>query len=152
MENLKKTWLAPWLPENPGIAWSAGWFAVPAVAMFVFAALPDTGVIARLFFLLVGALHAFAALGLLRGVKSAWHIATFLAFLTIVTRLLAVACAPGEIADGDQHLGEAAIDVVTLAIAILVYTYLRRPEVRALFSVPLEYRIPPDTANREETE
>lgn len=144
MKRLSSTWFAPWLSRHPGIAWCAAWFAIPALAAFGFAAFTQTGAVGRVFLLLVGGVHAFAALGLLRGVKAGWNVATFLAFLTIVTRVVAVACAPGEIADGERHLLEAGLDVAVLAIAIVIFAYLRKPAVRSLYSVPLDYRISPE--------
>lgn len=141
MKHWQNMFTAPWLKDEPGVAWCAAWFAIAATASFVIAALPQTGALGRIFLLVVGGLHAYAALGLLRGLKAGWHVAAFLAFLTIVTRAVAVACAPGAIADGDTHLLVAALDVLTLAIGIVIFSWLRKPAIRKRFGVPPQYGI-----------
>lgn len=121
------------------VYWCAGWYALQGIAALVVAVL-DEGFFSTLLALVFGALCIYAALGLLRALKPAWHIATFLAFLSIILNSVAIACAPGEIADGEKHLLEAAVDIVLLAIFILVYSRLRRPQVRSLYGVPETYR------------
>lgn len=140
MHWLSGTWLSPRIRGQHGIYWCSTGFALQALAMFVTGVL-ETGAFALTLLFALGGVHAFAALGLLRGMKSAWHIAAFLAFATLVLKLLATACAPGEIADGDKHLLEAALDIAILAIAILIFGYLRKPSIRALYNVPETYRI-----------
>lgn len=139
MKILSQAWIAPGVRGREGIYWCATWYGVIAIACLAFGAF-ETGVIGFAFLAITGGLHAYAALGLLRGLKPAWHIAAFLAFVTLVTRLLATACAPGEIADGDKHLFEAALDIVVLAIAVTIFTYLRKPAIRSLYKVPASYR------------
>jgi len=139
MNGLSRAWIAPDIRGRDGIYWCAGWYGFAAVACLAVSVF-ENGVAGFSFLLLAGALHAYAALGLLRGLKPAWHVAAFLAFVTLVTRLVATACAPGEIADGDRHLFEAAIDIVVLAIAITVFRYLRKPSIRRLYGVPESYR------------
>lgn len=131
------------LHEHRGIAWCAAWFGFVALAAFVTSVLPNAAFVARAVLLAIGGLHGFVAFGLLRGVKAAWHLAAFLAFITIVLRASAIACAPGEIADGDKHLLQAALDVAVLAIAIVIYGYLRKPHIRVLYGVPESYRLKP---------
>lgn len=132
-------WLAPRISGQTGIYWCAAWFAMLAVAAFL-ASVLETGMLAVTFMAVAGGLHAYAALGLLRGLKPAWHVAAFLAFIAIVTRLLATACAPGEIAEGDRQLHEAAIDIVVLAISVTVFSFLRKRPIRRLYGVPESYR------------
>jgi hypothetical protein len=137
---LSGPWLVLRIRGQHGIYWCAAWFALQALAMFVTGVL-ETGAFELTLLFAVSGLHAFVALGLLRGMKSAWHIAAFLAFATMVLKLLATACAPGDIADGDKHLLEAALDIVVLAIVILIFGYLRKPFIRKLYNVPETYRI-----------
>src|SRR5690606_28436414 len=94
-----------------------------------------------LFTLLLAGVQVYAALGLLRTRKPAWHLATFLAFAAIVLNGIAIACAPGAIADGESTLLEAAIRIVVLAVSLHVYWYLRQPQIRTLYGVPLSYRV-----------
>lgn len=98
------------------------------------------GFVGRTFLLAVAALKLFAAFGLLRAEKSAWHVAAFLAFVGIVWNAIAAACAPGAIARGDMHLFEAAWKVLMLGISFVVFSYLRRPDIRRLYGVPANYR------------
>lgn len=142
MDGFSGFWIATRIRGRHGIYWCSAWFAVEAVAMFVTGVL-ETGALELTLLFAIGGVHAFAALGLLRGMKSAWHIAAFLAFATTALKLLATACAPGAIADGDKHLLEAALDIVMLAIAITVFGYLRKPSIRRLYDVPESYRLPP---------
>ncbi|MBW3568435.1 MAG: hypothetical protein KY410_10850 [Proteobacteria bacterium] len=134
--------VVPAIRGNTGVYWCAGWFAIQGMTALVVAILDD-GIFSTLLALVFGALCIYAALGLLRALKPAWHVATFLAFLMIILNSVAIACAPGEIADGDKHLLEAAFDIVLLAIFILVYSRLRKPGVRSLYGVPETYRPEP---------
>lgn len=145
MNWLLQPWLAERIRNHHGVYWCAAWFALQAVLAFVTGAI-ESGVFTLTLLFAFGGLNAYTALGLLRGLKPAWHFATFLAFVTIIMKLLATACAPGEIADGDQHLAEAALDIVILAIAIIIFGYLRKPAIRSLYSVPERYRLesPPE--------
>ncbi len=134
-----RSWVSPRILDRHGICWCAAWFALQAVIAFV-AGVLESGAFALTLLFAIGGLNAYVALGLLRGLKPAWHFATFLAFVTVLLKIIATACAPGEIADGDRHLPEAALDIVILAIAVLVFGYLRKPSVRRLYNVPESYR------------
>lgn len=138
MNSFSQAWIAPGIRGRQGIYWCATWYGLVAITCFAASAF-EGGVIGFAFLAIFGALHAYAALGLLRGLKPAWHIAAFLAFVTLATRLLATACAPGEIADGDKHLFEAAIDIVVFAIAVTIFSHLRKPVIRRLYGVPETY-------------
>lgn len=136
--------LQPWIAERvrgrSGVYWCAAWFALQALIAFV-ASVLETGAMTLSLLIAFGGLNAYVALGLLRGLKPAWHFATFLAFITIALKLLATACAPGAIADGDRTLFEAALDIMLLAGAVLVFMHLRKPAIRALYKVPESYRL-----------
>lgn len=138
MNVFSHTWIAAAIHGNRGIYWCSAWFGGLALLAFA-SAVYDSGALELTLGVAVGGLHAYAALGLLRGLKPAWHIAAFLAFVTIVFKLLAVSCAPGKIADGERHLAAAAFDVLMLALAIVVFMRLRRPDVRRLYGVPVSY-------------
>lgn len=150
MGRFSETWSRPWIDAKirgqRGIYWCAAWFGVIAILCFAVSVF-ENGVVGFSFLLIIGGVHAYAALGLLRGLKPGWHVAAFLAFITLVTRLLATACAPGEIADGDKHLFEAAFDIVVLAIAVVIFIHLRKPAIRRLYSVPESYRV--ESSERE---
>lgn len=133
-------WLAPRIRTEAGVLWCAAWFGFIALLLFAFGLL-DAGPVRTVFRFIIGALHAYAALGLLRGLKPGWHIAAFLAFTMMITRIVAVSCAPGEIARGDSNLFHAAVDVLLLAVAVVIFAYLRKPAIRRLYGVPESYRV-----------
>lgn len=122
----------------PGIVLCAAWCGLLGVALLAWAlahlaSLPLVSLIAAGGFL-------YAARGLLKGRKPGWHIAAFLAFATLVTRGVAVACTPGEIAAGEASLLDALREVFLLITAWIVFGILRRREVRRLYGVPESYR------------
>lgn len=139
MKALFAHWLAPQVRTEAGLLWCAAWFGFVALLLFGFGVF-DGGPARTMFLFAIGALHAYAALGLLRGLKPGWHIAAFLAFAMMITRIIAISCAPGEIARGDSNLFHASSDVLLLTIAIVIFAYLRKPEIRRLYGVPESYR------------
>ena len=122
-----------------GIYWCSALFAVQAMLALA-AGVLESGFFAPVLMLGYGALSAYVSLALLQAVKAAWHWATFILFLSIIVSAVAVACAPGEMADGEQHFLETVLDVVMLALFILAYSFLRRPAIREIYGVPLSYR------------
>jgi hypothetical protein len=134
------SWIAPEIRAQRGLQWCAAWFGLNAVAALLFAVFTE-GLAGLLFLFLLAGLHAYACVGLLRGLKSGWHIAAFLAFATIVVQSISVACAPGNMARGDMHFFELVLNVLILAVAVLVFGYLRAPAIRRLYGVPENYRV-----------
>lgn len=132
--------VAPRIRGEQGVYWCAAWYAVQGVLSFGMSAF-ESGFFTKLVLIVFGAFCTYAALGLLRAVKPAWHIATFIAFASILLTGISIACAPGEIADNEIMLFEAALDVLVLTLFILVYSYLRKPRVRELYGVPKSYGI-----------
>lgn len=122
-----------------GLYWCAGWYAVQALFLIATLVFMD-GLVAPFLVLALVGLYTYVAIGLLRALKPAWHFATFIAFLSIIVNAVAIACAPGEIADHETTLAEAALDVVSLALFVLVYAYLRKPSVREIYGVPANYQ------------
>jgi len=120
------------------VYWCSAWYALQSVFAFIASAFQD-GMVSSFALIVFGGFCAYAALGLLRALKPAWHIAAFLAFLSIILTAITVACAPGDIVDDEKHLLEAALDVVMLAVFVLVYSWLRKPAVRTLYGVPESY-------------
>lgn len=118
-----------------GVQLTALFFAVQAVLMLVAWTYAD-GLFEPLFVLVGAGLYAYIAWGLTRAEKSAWHLAAFFAFVGIVLNLLSVACAPGELADGNMSLLDVAGDMLMLVLSILVWGYIRRDPVREVFGVP----------------
>lgn len=131
--------VAPRIRGEQGIYWCVAWYALQGVLSLGMGAFED-GMFAKLVLIVFGAFCVYAALGLLRALKPAWHIATFLAFAAIILTGISIACAPGEIADNEITLFEAALDVLVLTLFILVYSYLRKPRIRELYAVPRSYK------------
>ena len=131
--------IAPRIQGEQGVYWCAAWYALQGVLSLGASAFQD-GIFTKLVLIVFGAFCVYAALGLLRALKPAWHIATFIAFVSIVLTGISIACAPGEIADNETTLFEAALDVLVLTLFILVYSCLRKPRIRTLYGVPLSYR------------
>lgn len=131
--------VAPQIRGEQGVYWCAAWYALQGVLSLGMSVFQD-GTFTRLALIVFGAFCVYAALGLLRALKPAWHIATFIAFASIILTGVSIACAPGEIADNEITLFEAALDVLVLTLFILVYSYLRKPRVRKLYGVPMSYR------------
>src|SRR5690606_7911231 len=89
----------------PGIVLCAVWCGLLGAALLAWALVHLASL--PLVSLIVAGGFLYAARGLLKGRKPGWHIAAFLAFATLVTRGVAVACTPGEIAAGEAGLLDA---------------------------------------------
>lgn len=134
-----KRMLAPALAAHQGIIRVSVWFGFSALVSLGMLIMHE-GLAGRAFLLSVAALKLFAAFGLLRAEKSAWHIAAFLAFMGMVWNAIAAACAPGALARGDMHLFEVVWKVFVLVISFVVFSYLRRPDIRSEYGVSESYR------------
>lgn len=95
------------------------------------------GIFSHLVLLVIAGVHAWTAWGLTRAHKPAWHLAAFLAFVGIVLGLVAAACAPGKLAEGDITLLDVTGEMLMLVLSFLVWSYIRRPDVREVFGVPV---------------
>jgi hypothetical protein len=103
----------------------------------LFAGAFTDGISSRFVILAIAGVHAWTAWGLTRAHKPAWHLAAFLAFAGIVLGLLAVACAPGKLAEGDITLLDVTGEMLMLVLSFLVWSYIRRPDVREVYGVPV---------------
>lgn len=135
---MRSRWLFLDVSRYRGIVLCAAWCGLLGAALLGWgvAHLPEWPLVT----LLAAVAFLYAAYGLLKGLKSGWHIAAFMAFATLVTRAVGVACTPGEIASGDADLLDALREVFLLISAWIVFAILRRPEVRRLYGVPESYR------------
>ena len=134
-QHWKDKLLVPSLQGFTGVQLTALFFAVQAILM-LFAWTYTDGPFESVAVLVGAGVYGYTAWGLTRAEKSAWHLAAFLAFLGIILNLLAVACAPGDLADGDITLLDVAGDMLMLVLSIIVWGYIRRQPVREVFGVP----------------
>lgn len=126
-----------------GVHLTVAYFAVFAVISLVLGYLDD-GFFSSIFIYSLAGAYAWTAYALFTVRKSGWHFASFFAFITIILNAIALSCAPGEIADDKMSLFQVTYDVLTLVLSVLIIGYLRRPDVREIYGVPLSYRLDGD--------
>lgn len=125
--------------QHRGLPLIAGFYALQAIALMLAAGFAG-GVLSMAWWLVWGAVFLVVGIGILRRRKSAWHLACFLSFAGALWQLLAVACAPGELADGETNIFLVTVNMSMLAVYLVIFAYLRRADIRVLYGVPPSYR------------
>ncbi len=126
-----------------GIQLTAAYFAA-CTLLSLGLGLFTEGFFASLFLYSFAGAYAWTAYALFSVRKSGWHFACFFAFVTIVLNIISLACAPRDIAAEEMNLFEVAFDMLTLVLSFIILTYLRRPDVREIYGVPLSYGLDED--------